>query len=183
MDAQQIRRLKPKPAAFLRRFDACFGRSDTRANATVYVHGQLSDLERKSVEPMALKAGVRPRTLQEFLSQGRWNEDGLREQLQRIVAAEHASPRSIGIIDETSFLKKGDKTPGVQRQHCGAVGKQDNCIVTVHLGYAAEQFHCLLDGDLFLSESWSADRGRCREAGIPDTMVYRPKTEIALELN
>jgi SRSO17 transposase len=182
MDAQQIRRLKPQLAAFLHRFDDCFSRSDTRTNAAVYVNGQLSDLERKSVEPMALKAGLKPRTLQEFLSQGRWNEDGLRDRLQQMVAAEHASPRSIGIIDETSFVKKGDKTPGVQRQHCGAVGKQDNCIVTVHLSYAADQFHCLLDGELFLPESWSEDRERCRKAGIPDTMVYRPKTDIALEL-
>jgi len=55
-------------------------------------------------------------------------------------------------------------------------------MVTVHLGYAVDDFHCLLDGELFLPEGWSNDRERCREAGIPDTMVYRPKTEIALEL-
>jgi SRSO17 transposase len=88
----------------------------------------------------------------------------------------------VGLIDETSFRKKGDKTPGVKRQYCGSIGKQDNCMVTVHLGYAADQFHCLLDGELFLPQDWSADRQRCREAGIPDEIVYRPKTEIALEL-
>jgi len=70
----------------------------------------------------------------------------------------------------------------VQRQHCGALGKKDNCVVTVHLGYAAADFHTLLDGELFLPESWSDDRPRCRAAGIPDAMAYRPKTEIALEL-
>jgi SRSO17 transposase len=64
----------------------------------------------------------------------------------------------------------------------GSVGKQENCIVTVHLGYAAGDFHCLLDGDLFLPEDWSNDRDRCREAGVPDAVVYRPKTEIGLEL-
>jgi SRSO17 transposase len=62
------------------------------------------------------------------------------------------------------------------------VGKQENSIITVHLGYAAGDFRCLLDGDLYLPESWSADRQRCRRAGIPDEVVYRPKTEIALEL-
>jgi SRSO17 transposase len=106
----------------------------------------------------------------------------LRQRLHHIIARDHACAYSIGLIDETSDTKKGVKTPGVQRQHCGAVGKQDNCIVTVHLGYAADEFHTLLDGELFLPESWSNDRPRCREAGIPDTMVYRPKTEIALEL-
>jgi SRSO17 transposase len=88
----------------------------------------------------------------------------------------------VGIIDETSAVKKGDKTPGVQRQYLGTVGKKDNGIVTVHLAYSADDFHCLLDGELFLPESWSEDRERCREAGIPEGMSYRPKTEIALEL-
>lgn len=182
MDAEQIRQLKPKLTSFVARFDDCFDRKDTRVHLPVYVEGQLSDLGRKSVEPIALKAGVPVRTLQEFLGQYRWEHGRLRQRLQTIVATEHASPRSIGIIDETSFVKKGNQTPGVQRQHCGAVGKQENCIVTVHLGYAADDFHCLLDGELFVPEQWSADRERCRTAGIPDEVVYRPKTDIALEL-
>jgi len=182
MDADQIKGLQPRLSEYLARFDDCFRRCDTREHLAVYVNGQLSDLAQKSVEPIALKAGIPPRTLQEFLARYRWNEDGLRKRLHWLVASEHASRRSIGLIDETSDTKKGVKTPGVQRQHCGSVGKQDNCIVTVHLGYAVDDFHTLLDGELFLPESWSEDRGRCREAGIPDTMVYRPKTEIAVEL-
>jgi SRSO17 transposase len=182
MDAEQIRGLRPMLANYLKRFDDCFSRKDTRKHLAVYVKGQLSDLERKSVEPIALAAGVPVRTLQEFISQHRWKEDLARGRLQEIVAAEHASGHSVGIIDETSFVKKGDKTPGVQRQYLGAVGKQENGIVTVHLAYAADDFRCLLDGELFLPESWSRDRERCREAGIPEDMTYRPKTEIALEL-
>ena len=182
MDAGQIRSLEPQLMEYLAGFADCFRRRDTREHLSVYVRGQLSDLGEKSVEPIALRAGVPPRTLQEFVASYRWDEDGLRQRLQTKVATEHASPRSIGIIDETSDTKKGTKTPGVQRQHCGSVGKQENCIVTVHLGYAVDDFHCLLDGELFLPESWSNDRERCKEAGIPDTMVYRPKTEIALEL-
>jgi SRSO17 transposase len=182
MDAEQIRKMRPGLASYLKRFDDCFTRKDTRAHLSVYVEGQLSDLERKSVEPIALHAGVPVRTLQEYLSQHRWQEDGARDRLQNIVATEHAHPHSIGIIDETSFVKKGDKTPGVQRQYLGTVGKQENGIVTVHLAYAADDFHCLLDGELFLPESWAADPARCREAKIPSDMTYRPKTEIALEL-
>jgi SRSO17 transposase len=106
----------------------------------------------------------------------------LRDQLQLIVGDEHSGPHSIGIIDETSDVKKGDKTPGVQRQWCGSAGKKENCLVTVHLGYARDGFHCLIDGELYLPESWSKDRPRCREAGIPDEMIYRPKWKIALEL-
>jgi SRSO17 transposase len=182
MDVAQIRALKPRLDNYLAGFEDCFSRCDTREHLAVYVNGQLSDLAQKSVEPMALAAGLAPRTLQEFLARYRWSEDGLRQRLHHIVARDHAGPHSIGLIDETSDPKKGVQTPGVQRQHCGAVGKKDNCIVTVHLGYAADDFHTLLDGELFLPESWSKDRERCRQAGIPDAMVYRPKTEIALEL-
>ena len=182
MDAEQIRGLRPMLARFLKRFDDCFARKDTRAHLSVYVEGQLSDLERKSVEPIALAAEVPVRTLQEFISQHRWQEDLARDRLQDIVATEHAHPHSVGIIDETSFVKQGKKTPGVQRQYLGTVGKKQNGIVTVHLAYAADDFHCLLDGELFLPESWAADPARCQEAKIPAGMTYRPKTEIALEL-
>jgi SRSO17 transposase len=182
MDVDQIRQLEPKLSHFLDYFGVTFRRKDTRAHLGVYVRGQLSDLPEKSVEPIALDADVAPRTLQEFLAQHRWPEDDLRERLQKLVAAEHQGPHTIGVFDETSDPKKGDKTPGVQKQWCGRLGKTENCIVTVHLGFACGEFHCLLDGELYLPESWAADRDRCREAGIPDTMVYRPKWVIALEL-
>jgi len=182
LDAEQIRQLEPKLQRFLGRFADCFTRKDTRAHLGVYVRGQLSNLPEKSVEPIALEAGVAPRTLQEFLSQLKWDEERLRDRLQEIVCTEHAGTHAIGIVDETSDPKKGDKTPGVQKQWCGRLGKLENCLVTVHLGYAVEDFHCLLDGELFLPQSWAADRQRCREAGIPNTVVYRPKWRIALEL-
>lgn len=182
MDAEQIRRLRPELRRYLREFDDCFSNSATRAHLPVYVRGQLSDLPRKSVEPIALAEGVAPRTLQEFLALLDWDQALLVDHTQQLVARDHASLHAVGVIDETACPKKGDKTPGVQRQYCGASGKIENCVVTVHLGYAADDFHCLLGSDLFLPEAWSEDRGRCRQAGIPDTVVYRPKWRIALEL-
>lgn len=182
MDAKQIRRLRPELGRYLREFDDCFGNSATRAHLPVYVRGQLSDLPRKSVEPIALAEGVAPRTLQEFLSLLDWDERLLVDRTQQLVARDHASPHAVGVIDETACPKKGDKTPGVQRQYCGASGKIDNCVVTVHLSYARDDFHCLLGSDLFLPQAWADDRERCRQAGIPDEVVYRPKWQIALEL-
>ncbi len=182
MDAAQIRRLRPLLGRYLACFDDCFDRGDTRAHLPVYVRGQLSDLPRKSVEPMALAAGVPPRSLQQFLSLLEWDRRRMLNRLQQLVSRDHASARSVGIIDETGCPKKGDKTPGVQRQYCGATGKIENCVVTVHLGYAVDDFHCLLDSDLYLPESWANDRERCRKAGIPDTVLYRPKWRIALDL-
>jgi SRSO17 transposase len=182
MDAAEIRRLKPKLRKYLRQYADCFGRSDTRGHLDTYVAGQLSKLDRKCVEPIALAAGVPPRTLQQFLNSLEWDQEQLIDTLQWRVARAHTNQHSIGLIDETSCPKKGDKTPGVQRQWCGATGKQDNCVTTVHLGYGIDDFHCLLDSELFLPESWSEDRPRCRAAYIPDDMVHRPKWQIALEL-
>ena len=182
MDADQIRRLKPELIRYLEAFDDCFSRREAREHFSTYVEGQLSDLGEKSCEPIALAAGVPPRNLQEFLGAYRWDEDRARNRLQEIVVRDDAGPNAVGIIDETSDVKQGDKTPGVQRQWCGTAGKTENCIVTVHLAYATGDFHCVLDGDLFLPESWSEDRDRCRAAGIPDEVVYRPKWKIALEL-
>jgi len=182
MDADQIRRLKPMLTQYLKQFDDCFARRDTRSHFATYIDGQLSNLSEKSCEPIALAASIPPRNLQGFLAFYRWDEDHARQRLQQIVVRDHAAPNAIGVIDETSDVKKGDKTPGVKRQWCGTAGKTENCIVTVHLAYAAGDFHCLLDGDLFLPEDWSNDRGRCRAAGIPDDVVYRPKWKIALEL-
>lgn len=181
MDLAQLASLRPELDRFARHFDACFQSCCSRGHLRTYVAGQMSNLARKSVEPIALQAGVAPRTLQEFLSFHRWDDEAMLDRLQARVASRHADPEAIGVVDETSLPKKGDKTPGVQRQHCGATGKTDNCVVTVHLGYVAGDFHALLDGDLFLPKSWHEDRGRCRAAGIPDEVVYRPKWRIALE--
>jgi len=182
MDAKQILSLRPKLVGFLEQFADCFGRSDTREHLPVYVEGQLSDLPRKSCEPIADARGMPPRTLQQFLSLLAWDHGRMKAQLQQCVARDHASLHSVGIIDESGCAKKGEKTPGVQRQWCGSTGKSDNCIVTVHLGYAVDEFHCLLDSELYLPESWSQDRSRCQAADIPDDLLYRPKTQIALEL-
>lgn len=182
MDAQQIRKLQPMLNKYLAEFDDCFSRSEPADSLRVYVNGQLSDLPRKSIEPIADRAGVPPRTLQQFLSRAAWDQTRMADRLMQIVARDHGHSLSIGILDETSYAKKGDKTPGVKRQYCGASGKIDNCVVTVHLSYAAGDFHCLLAGELFLPEDWSDDRARCRAAGIPEAMVHRPKWQIALDL-
>lgn len=182
MDADTIMEIRPALTEYLHEFDGCMGRASNRTHMETYVSGQLSDLDRKSVEPIADAAGVPPRTLQEFLSMLKWDDYAVIDRLQRRVERRHPDPNAIGIIDEVSYPKKGKKTACVDRQYCGARGKVDNCVVSVQLGYAAGDFHTLLDGDLFLPEDTWDDPARRREAGIPDDVVYRPKWVIAQEL-
>src|SRR5207249_4350737 len=139
MTPEQIEALGPAFADYLQQFLFCCDYTQTFALLGVYCRGLLSDLPRKSAEPIALAAGVAVRTLQEFLKDHGWSFTQVRALLQQRVAAELSSRPAddlgtIGIIDETGTRKKGTKTPGVQRQHCGEAGKIENCIVTVHLG-------------------------------------------------
>ena len=126
MDVKQIRRIGRSLPRFLDEFADCYGRCDTRGYLKIYVSGQMSDLERKSVEPMALRAGVPPRSLQAFLGLLTWDEDRLVDRLQWIVARDHAHPWAIGILDETSSGKDGRHTACTQRQWCGSLGKIEN---------------------------------------------------------
>jgi SRSO17 transposase len=186
MTDQEFQGLGPAFSDFLAGFRDCCPQKQTRANFDNYCRGLLSDLPRKSAEPIALACGCAARTLQVFLADRPWDHAAVLARLQRHLAA-HAATRpddglgSIGVIDETSCRKWGDQTPGVQRQYLGCVGKVDNGIVTVHVGIAQGTFQTLLDADLFLPKKWSEDRERCRDAGIPDDVVYRPKWRIAFD--
>jgi SRSO17 transposase len=186
MTEQEIAGLGPAFATYLGRYRPCFLQKRTAGHFDTYCRGLLSDLPRKSVEPIALEAGTAVRTLQEFLVTARWDHERARNTLQRHVAdAVAAAPPdgigTVGVLDETSCRKWGAETPGVQRQYLGCVGKVDNGIVTVHVGVAKGRFQALLDADLYLPQSWDNDRSRCRAAGIPDDVRYRPKWQIALD--
>jgi SRSO17 transposase len=186
MDASQIQSLRPALSAWIRGFEPCFKRRATWEHFQCYLLGLLADLHRKSVEPIALASGVAVRTLQEFLSQFAWDHARLQRMLLHRVADRcSGGGGGIGVIDATGHPKRGDKTPGVQRQYCGESGKIDNCVVAQHLLFtddaAANPFCCMLASDLYLPQAWAQNPERCRAAGIGDEVGYRPKWEIALE--
>jgi SRSO17 transposase len=186
MAPEEIEGLGPAFADYLQQFLFCCDYTQTFDLLGVYCRGLLSDLDRKTCEPIALGAGVAVRTLQEFLRDHRWSFAQARDQLQQHVAATLAGLPGddlgcVGLHDETGTVKDGTQTPGVQRQHCGEVGKVENCIVTVHTGVAKGRYKTLFDAELFLPESWDRDRDRCQKGRIPHDVRYRPKWRIALE--
>jgi SRSO17 transposase len=186
MTEQEITNLGPAFASHLRQFRSSFVQDRTAKHFDTYCRGLLSDLPRKSIEPIALEAGTAVRTLQEFLVTARWDHAAARDTLQARIGAVVADLPSdplgtVGVIDETSCRKWGDHTPGVQRQYLGCVGKVDNGIVTVHIGVTKGTFQALLDADLFLPKSWAADRNRCEQAGIPDDVGHQTKWRLAVD--
>lgn len=186
MTEQEIAGMTPAFRSYLGRFRDCFLQKRTLAHFDNYCRGLLSDLPRKSVEPIALVSGTAVRTLQEFLVTTRWDQERARDRLQQdlattVAAIPNDALGTVGVIDETSCQKWGNQTPGVQRQYLGCVGKVENGIVTVHVGVSKGRFQALLDADLYLPKSWDTDRERCRAAGIPDDVRHRPKWRIALD--
>lgn len=186
MTDEQISRLGPAFADYLGGFRPCFAVEATAGHFGTLCRGLLSDLPRKSVEPIALSSGTDERTLQLFLSSSKWDHGLARDLVQRRVAAELATIPgddlgTVGVIDETSAVKKGTKTPGVRRQYLGCVGKIDNGIVTVHVGVAKGAYQTLVEAELYLPREWADDRTRCRAAGIPDEISFRQKWKIALD--
>jgi SRSO17 transposase len=186
MTPAQLTAMGPKLRAALRPLQELCLQQRTWEHLHTYCRGLLSDLQRKSVEPIALQAGTPVRTLQEFLRDHLWADQAIGGILQeqaagRLPALPADDLGTVGLIDETSAVKSGTQTPGAQRQYLGCAGKVDNGIVTVHLGLCRGRYKVLLDADLFLPKDWGADRPRCRRAGIPDTAAYRPKWQIALE--
>jgi SRSO17 transposase len=160
MTLQQIAGMGRRLVLFLNLFADCFGRRDARRLMLIYVKGQLSSLKRKNCEAIALEFGTPPRTLQRLLESIKWDEAKLRDRCQQLVAAEHAHPESLGILDESGIGKSGSHTVGVSRQYNGNKGKIDNCTVGVHLAYSAPGFQCLLDSRLYLPENWINDPAR-----------------------
>jgi SRSO17 transposase len=174
MTLTQIAALGRKLAGFLDLFADCFGRGEGRVLLRVYVKGQLSELKRKTAETIALKFRTAPRTLQRFLESIKWNEEKLRDRCQQIVAEDHAHPEAIGAVDESGIAKSGKETIGVARQWNGNRGKVDNCVVGVHLSYAAPGFQCLLDSQLYLPKDWASDPERRKKTTFPRKWSFAP---------
>ena len=185
MNYKQLASFEPALAEFLEKVRHCFKRDKTFGYLQKYMLGLMADLKRKSIEPIALASGVAVRTLQEFLAFFRWDHQRVEDTLIREVVERQHGKDSIGVLDASAHAKQGKYTPGVQRQWCGETGKRDNCVIGQHLLYTDNDpnnvFSCVVASDLYLPKSWDEDRDRCRRAGIPDELTYRPKWEIGIE--
>jgi SRSO17 transposase len=168
--------------AFQSAFHDCFTRSEPRAHFFDYMVGQLSQLERKSIEPMALHVeGGTIRGLQRFISDVRWDEEQMVWNYHQLVAEEMGDPDGVLMFDETGFVKKGTDSVGVARQYCGTLGKVENCQVGVFAGYASRHGYALVDKRLFLPEAWFTEAYAARRAkcNVPTEVTFQSKPQLA----
>lgn len=166
---------------FLEPLVAELGRSERREGAALYVQGLLTPGARKSIEPMAARLGVDMQKLQQFIADSPWDEQEVWQAIRREVVPV-MEPLTAWIVDETGWLKQGDKSVGVAHQYCGAVGKQANCQVSLELVVSDGEIAAPVAGRLYLPENWASDAARRQTAGVPPEVQFQTKPMLALAL-
>jgi len=157
-----------------------FARAEPRRWALAYLRGLLGPLERKNGWHLAEAAGAAtPYGIQHLLGRAVWDAEAVRDELRAYVVEHLGDPGAVLVVDETGFLKKGDRSVGVQRQYSGTAGRVENCQVGVFLAYATPHGHAFLDRDLYLPKSWADDPARCRAAGVPADVEFGTKPQLA----
>jgi len=157
-----------------------FGRVEPRRRARGYVRGLLAPLAVKNGWTLAEAAGdATPDGMQRLLNAAAWDADGVRDDVRGYVARHLGSADGVLVVDETGFLKKGARSAGVQRQYSGTAGRVENCQLGVFCAYVTGNGRALVDRELYLPKSWTEDRDRCREAGVPDDVGFATKPELA----
>jgi SRSO17 transposase len=170
---------------FHEEFRDCFSRSESRENFFQYMVGQFSELERKSIEPIALNVqDGKVRSMQRFISDVVWDEGKVLPKYRSMVNEDMGDPNGVLIFDETGFLKKGNDSVGVAKQYCGSIGKVENCQVGVFAAYASPQGYALLNKRLFIPEKWftqeyAAKRKKC---AVPEEIGFKSKPQLAIEM-
>ena len=163
-----VRGCRHRLRAFLAYYLPCFYRDEQRTLAEVVVQGKLSDLQRKTSEPIAYLADRPRKPVQHFVGAGSWDDEAVQAELRRHVAAAWGNDDAVLVLDPSGFPKKGTASCGVQRQWCGRLGKLDNCQLGIYLGYVSRKDHALVDVRLFLPREWAKDRKRRNKAGVED---------------
>ena len=160
-----------------------FRRGAAHRHAGEYVRGLLGPAERKNGWQLAEHAGHRhPRSIQRVLDRSAWDADAVRDDLLDRVIAELGDEDGMLVVDETGFIKKGAKSCGVARQYSGTAGRVENCQVGVFLGYASAKGRAGIDRALYLPREWADDAERREAAGVPETVAFRTKPALALEM-
>jgi SRSO17 transposase len=178
-------------ATYFSKIGSCLRDKRKRASFAMYAFGILGDGERKSVEPIAARACGDPsltraytERLLHFVGDAKWDDHRVRR-----VAVDHALTAmqtqeavSVWIVDDTGMLKQGTHSVGVQRQYTGSAGKIANCQIAVTLCAATRHEAIPIDVALYLPETWTRDDELREKARIPDSIVFKTKPQLALDM-
>jgi SRSO17 transposase len=171
---------QPEFDALFARIAPVFSRPEVRSRARSYLAGLLAPVQRRNAWQLAEHLGeFTPDGVQRLLNAARWNADQVRDDLRAYVVEHLGDPQAILVVDETGFLKKGEKSVGVQRQYSGTAGRVENCQIAVFLAYASRRGRTFIDRELYLPHEWCQDQERRQEAGVPEAATFATKPQLA----
>ena len=162
------------------------GRCENKLHFTAMLQGLLSDLKRKSIEPIAIafEGPDNVRNLTNFMSRSKWDDAGMLAGYQKELSGLLSHGEGMITGDDTGFPKKGTMSVGVARQYCGNTGKVDNCQSGVMVGYATAKGYGLVDYELYMPEKWFGEdytelRKKC---DVPSSVRFKTKNVMLLEM-
>jgi SRSO17 transposase len=151
-------------------------------HAAEYITGLVSRLERKTGEGIAYLFDQPRQGIQTFIGEVLWDHQPLLLRLAVQVGQELGEPDGVIVFDPSGFPKKGTKSVGVAKQWCGRLGKVENCQVGIYMGYVTRKEHAIVNVRLYLNKEWAKDRTRRKEAGVPRSIKFQTRHQLALEM-
>lgn len=180
---QEVAQLGSLLDEYLAYYQDCYKRSEQRTHGETVVKGLLSDLDRKSIEPIALRYQDEDavRSMQFFMKNPTWDDARMLGLYQKRLARTVNDPHGMITVDGSDFPKKGAHSVGVDRQYCGVLGKTDNCQAGVFIGYAGPKGYGLIDRRLYLPADWFREDHQTQreQCGIPEDITFQTKPQLA----
>jgi SRSO17 transposase len=177
-----LRGLLPRVTLFLEPFLQSLAGPEQKQCAVEYTTGLMSRLEHKTGEGIAYMYDRDRQGFQKFIGQMPWDHQPLMRTLAVDVGKDLGEPDGVIVFDPSAFPKKGDKSVGVGKQWCGRLGKLENCQVGVYMAYVTRKEHAIVNERLYLPKEWAKDRGRRKEAGVPKSIKFCTRHQLALEM-
>ena len=182
VSAVQVKSCRRHLQGLLQRYLPCFYRVEQHELARVVLQGKLSNLERKTSEPIAYRAGRQRKPVQNFAGAGAWDDERVMAELRQHVAEELADPDAVLVLDPSGFPKCGRESCGVERQWCGRLGKVENCQIGVFLGYIGHAGQAIVDRQLYLPHDWAESPARRAKTHVPESVRFQETWRIGLDL-
>jgi SRSO17 transposase len=177
-----LRGLLPRVSLFLEPFLQSLLGPEQKQHAAEYTTGLMSGLEHKTGEGIAYLYDQDRQGIQKFVGQMPWDHQPLFRTLAVQVGVELGEADGVIVFDPSAFPKKGDKSVGVAKQWCGRLGKVENCQVGVYMAYVTRKEHAIVNTSLYLPKEWAKDHRRRKQAGVPKSIKFCTRHQLALEM-
>jgi SRSO17 transposase len=173
--------LHPGLQSYVQEVFATLPRRDQRIQGECYLRGLMLEGHRKSIQSMAAQLpDANEQALHHFVSGSPWDWRPVRRRVAERVCA--ALDPAVWAIGDRDFPKVGRASVGVHRHSARSLSGIVNCQVGVCTHALSDTIGCPINWRLFIPPAWERDAQRRAAAHVPDSVRYRPKWLLALDM-